>query len=103
MKNSFLALAILTGFTLAACNSGTPKIETVQAPEADPVAEAKAILTNYANGMPITSEAEGFPQLIERVKQKDAAKGEILEKGLNHVKQNPSSAPSKAKELLKQL
>ena len=103
MKSFSLALAILSGVCLAGCNSGTPKVETVQAPEADPIAEAKAILNNYANGMPVTSEAEGFPQLVERVKQKDAAKGEMLDKGLTQIRQNPSSAQAKAKELLPKL
>lgn len=103
MKSVSVAFVILFGGFFAGCNSGTPQIETVQAPEADPLAEAKAILTNYANGMPLTSEVESFPQLLERVKQKDAAKGAILENGLNQIKQNPSSAQAKAKELLKQL
>lgn len=103
MKRLFLVLAMLGAGWSFGCNSGTPKIETVQAPEADPLAEAKAILTNYANGMPVTSEAEGFPQLVERVKKKDAAKAVMLEKGLNQIKQNPSTAKSKAGELLKQL
>jgi hypothetical protein len=99
----FLA-AVVCGALLIGCGpSGTPQVETVQAPEADPLVEARAILNNYANGMPVTSEAEGFPQLVERVKQKDAAKGQVLEKGLNEIKQNPASAQAKAKDLLKQL
>lgn len=80
-----------------------PQVETVQAPVADPIAEAKTILTNYSNGMPVTSEAESFPDLVARVKEKDAAKGEILDKGLSQIKQNPATAQAKAKELLRQL
>jgi hypothetical protein len=105
MRRIWFAAALLVGGSVGflGCQSGTPKVETVEAPVADPVAEAKAILSNYVNGMPVTSEAESFPSLIERVKEKDAAKGAALEKGLNQVKQNPASAPSIAKELLKQL
>ena len=80
-----------------------PKVEKVEAPVADPLVEAKAILNNYANGMPVTSEAESFPELVSRVKEKDAAKGAILEKGLAEIKTNPASAKAKATDLLKQL
>ena len=55
-----------------------PTVEKVQAPASDPIADAKRILTNYANGMPVTSEAEEFPSLVARVKEKDAAKDRYL-------------------------
>jgi hypothetical protein len=106
MMRPFIAVAVALscGVGLAGCGqSGTPKIETVQAPVADPVVQAKTILTNYANGMPVTSEAESFPDLAARVKEKDAAKGEMLEKGLGEIKANPAAAQAKAKELLKKL
>jgi hypothetical protein len=90
------------GFT--GCGGGqTPKIQTFQAPAPDPVARAKTILTNYSNGMPVTSEAESFGDIVSAVKAKDAAKGEILEKGFAAIKANPTTAKSKATELLKQL
>ena len=57
----------------------------------------------FANGMPVTSEAESFPDLAARVRAKDAAKGEILEKGLDDIKAHPTTAQTKAKELLKKL
>jgi hypothetical protein len=106
MSRLFLAVAILAAAVggLAGCApSSTPKVETFEAPAVDPLVEAKAILTNYANGMPVTSEAESFPDLIARVKEKDAAKGAALEKGLGEIKANPASAQAKATELLKQL
>ena len=53
--------------------------------------------------MPVTSEADSFPDLVAKVKEKDPAKGEILDKGLSEIKANPASAQSKAKELLKKL
>ena len=98
---AIVALAATVG--LVGCNQGTPKVETYDVPEADPVAEAKSILTNYANGMPVTSEVTGFPDLIARVKEKDPAKGEILEKGLKEIEANPASARAKANELLPKL
>jgi hypothetical protein len=105
MMRSILAAALLaaacTGF--AGCDTGTPQVKTVDLPEMNPLDEAKNILTNYSNGSPMTSEAAGFPDLIKRAKEKDAAKGEILEKGLNEIKANPSNAKSLATELLKKL
>jgi hypothetical protein len=105
MTRLILAAAMISWAAgLVGCaQSGTPKVETIQAPPADPLAEAKTILTNYANGMPVTSEAEDFPKLAARVKEKDAAKGEILEKGLSEIKASPTTAQAKAKELLKKL
>src|SRR5438067_395644 len=85
------------------CNSGTPKVEVVKAPAPDPIARVKAMLTNYANGMPVTSEADSFADLAGQVKAKDPAKGEIVEKGLMEIKANPASAKTKANELLKKL
>ena len=100
----FAALALISCLSLPGCSSGElPKVEKVEAPVSDPLVEAKAILNNYAKGMPVTSEAESFPELIARVKEKDAAKGAILEKGLTEIKANPSTAQAKATELLKQL
>jgi hypothetical protein len=96
-----VALAIIP---LAGCGpSGTPPVQTYQAPVSDPFAEAKAILTNYANGMPVTSEAESFDDLAKRATEKDPAKGEILAKGLAEIKAHPNTARSKAQELLKKL
>jgi hypothetical protein len=91
------------GVFLGCSGAETPKVQTVEAPVADPLVEAKTILNNYANGMPVTSEAESFPDLIARAKEKDAAKGALLEKGLMEIKSNPASAQAKATELLKQL
>jgi hypothetical protein len=99
-----VAVSLLGCVGVAGCGGGKlPKVETFQAPAPDPVARAKAILTNYANGMPVTSEASSFDDIVAAVKTKDAAKGEILEKGFTAIKANPNSAKSKATELLKQL
>jgi hypothetical protein len=105
-KNRKFAVAFMVAVCVSVmgCSSGqTPKIETFQAPAPDPIARAKTILTNYANGMPVTSEASSFDDIVASVKTKDAAKGEILEKGFAAIKANPSTAKSKATELLKQL
>ena len=106
MNRLLFALLLLGSCTLCflGCGGGdVPQVETFEAPESDPLAEAKAILGNYAKGMPVTSEAADFPNLVSRVKAKDATKGEILDKGLAEITANPSSAKAKATELLKKL
>ena len=97
------AIGLSMAVGLVGCSSGTPKVETVKAPAPDPIARVKTMLTNYANGMPVTSEAESFAELAAQVKEKDAAKGEIVAKGLAEIKANPASAKTKANELLKKL
>jgi hypothetical protein len=82
---------------------GTVKQETIAVPKTAAVDEAKQILQNYANGAPITSEASGFPGLIERVKAEDAAKGAELEKGLAQIQAQPNNRASIAKSLLTKL
>src|SRR5437773_12262458 len=91
-----VTIVLLAGFGLVGCSSGTPKIETVKAPAPDPIARVKTMLTNYANGMPVTSEADSFAALAAQVKEKDAAKGELVEKGLAEIRANPASAKTKA-------
>src|SRR5947207_12275009 len=92
-------VVVLACISLIGCGpSGTPPVQTYQVPAPDPIARAKTILTNYANGMPVTSEADSFPDLVAKVKEKDPAKGEILDKSLSEIKANPASAQSKAKE-----
>jgi hypothetical protein len=103
MRHFLFAAACIALLVAPGCNRGTPTVETYQAPPSDPIAEAKRILTNYAKGRPVTSEAESFPDLAKRVKEKDPAKGELLDKGLQAIKANPASARAKATELLKQL
>ncbi|MBW8883395.1 MAG: hypothetical protein JF612_01175 [Planctomycetia bacterium] len=102
-RTILVAIFVSISWIAAGCSSGTPKVEVVQAPAPDPIARVKTMLTNYANGMPVTSEADSFADLATQVKQKDPAKGEIVEKGLAEIKANPGSAKAKANELLKKL
>jgi hypothetical protein len=104
MMRTFVAVAVLALCCgLVGCENEKPKVESVEAPTPDPVAEAKAILNNYVNGMPVTSEAESFPDIVQRVRKVDSAKADILDKGFKEIlahKQNPGP---KARELLKKL
>ena len=64
---------------------------------------AKVILNDYAQGVPMGSEAETFQEIVEEVRQTDPQKAAILEKGFADLKRSPGSRRAKARELLKQL
>lgn len=99
-----LAAAVSAAALLAGCGPpGTVKEESIETKAPDPIAEARAALTNYANGRPVTSEASTFPQLVERVRAVDPAKADILDKGLKDIMSNKQGTAAKAKELLKKL
>lgn len=70
----------------------------------DPLHEPRMILKQYAEGQPMGSEASNFPALIESVRKTDADRADVLEKGLQEIKDAPPEArPNKAKELLTKL
>ncbi|MBN9117889.1 MAG: hypothetical protein J0I06_01765 [Planctomycetes bacterium] len=101
---AFVAVAVLALCgVLVGCENNKPKVESIEAPPPNPVAEAKAILNNYANGMPVTSEAESFPDIVQRVRQVDSAKADILDKGFKEILANKQNPGPKARELLKKL
>ena len=64
---------------------------------------AKVILNDYAQGVPMGSEAETFQEIVEEVRQTDPQKAAILEKGFADLKRSPGNLKAKARELLKQL
>lgn len=70
----------------------------------DPLLEPLSLLQRYADGQKMTSEANSFPYLINRVKEVDPAKGEILEKGFEELRAASESARKrKAKDLIEKL
>lgn len=69
----------------------------------DPVAEARAIVTAYANGQAVGSETVGFEDLLGRVESADAAKAAKLRPFLQEVMKQGSADAAKAKKLLAEL
>jgi len=102
-RSGFAGVLAVALAGLSGCDSQKPKVQTYEVKAPDPVAEAKAILQNYANGQPVTSEAESFPDLVKRVKAVDAAKGDILEQGFKDILAKKNNPGPTAKELLKKL
>src|SRR5260370_27903317 len=64
---------------------------------------AKVILNDYAQGVPMGSEAMTFAEIVEEVRKTDPQKATILEKGFADLKRSPGNLRAKARELLKQL
>jgi hypothetical protein len=101
----FLATAAFAAVVavVLGCDTGKPKIEKIEAPPPNAINEAKAILTNYANGQPVTSEAESFDEIVQRVRAVDSAKADVLEATFKAIKANRNIAQARAKEALKKL
>jgi folate-dependent tRNA-U54 methylase TrmFO/GidA len=96
-----VALGLVVG---AGCTPRAPGEREIEVKPLDPLAEARTILQRYADGQPMSSEASTFPDLVAKVREKDAKKADILEKGLDDLQKAPPGArPGKAKELLKKL
>ena len=92
-----------SAFLSAGCDSGKIKTETIEVKDQDPLKQAIKMLENYAKGQPVTSEVTSYDYLVESVKKVDPTKGEILKKGLEDLKKNPTNPGPRAKKLLKDL
>jgi hypothetical protein len=99
-----LAVVSFAGIFVIGCGgSGTPQVKQVEVPMPTGVERAKLLLKQYAQGQPLGSEVEEFPQIIEEAKKADPQKGAILEQGLNNIRTNPNQRVKIAEELLQKL
>src|SRR6184192_1638587 len=85
---------------LCGCESKPPPVE-IQ-PQSG-LERAKAILNDYASGVPMGSEAATFEEVVAEVRKTDPQKATILEKGFADLKRSPQNLSGKARALLKQL
>jgi len=85
---------------LCGCGKAPPSVEVKLQSGLE---RAKVILNDYAQGVPMGSEAMTFQEIVEEVRQIDAQKAAILEKGFADLKRSPGNRKAKARELLKQL
>src|SRR3954468_592622 len=92
---AFMALLALCG-----CASKAPPVE-IQ-PQSG-LEQAKVILNDYANGVPMGSEAATYEDVVAEVRKTDPQKATILEKGFADLKRSPQNLRDKARALLKQL
>src|SRR5262245_36120373 len=97
-----LAVVVLTGLAVG-CGGGRVKEETITVQNVDPMAQVRATLMNYVNGMPLASEVTSFDYMVEEVRQVDPAKADMLTAGLDDLKNTKGSTAAKARALLKKL
>ena len=95
-----IAIIFMVFLGLWGCGGGkdAPKVQPQSGLE-----RAKAILNDYAQGVPMRSEAMTFDEIVEEVRKTDPQKATILEKGFADLKRSPGNRRAKARELLKQL
>ena len=101
MVRGWLGVGIIFVALLGPCGCG--KAPPVEVKPQSGLERAKVILNDYAQGVPMGSEAETFQEIVEEVRQTDPRKAATLEKGFADLKRSPGSRRAKARELLKQL
>jgi hypothetical protein len=100
MVRALLGIVLMALLALCGCGSSSPPVE-VQ-PQSG-LERAKQILSDYANGVPMGSEAATFEEVVAEVRKTDDKKATILEKGFADLKRSPQNLRDKARALLKQL
>src|SRR5688500_6757268 len=82
---------------------GCAKEQPVEVKPQSGLERARAILNDYANGVPVGSEAETVDEIVAEVRQTDPQEATILEKGFADLKRSPKDPAGRARALLKQL
>ena len=91
-----LTLAVLSCSAYVGCDTGVPEeVITVDAAN-DPYFEPRSILERYKAGQAVGSESATFEMLVNKVKEVDPAKGELLATGFADI-QKASSASARKK------
>ena len=101
MVRAWRGVGIIFVALLGLCGCG--KDRPVEVKPQSGLERAKGILTDYANGVPMGSEAATFDEIVEEVRKTDPHKATLLEKGFADLKRSPQNLRDKARALLKQL
>lgn len=99
---SMVLFTILLMAAMIGCGA-TVQPREVEVQQSSALEEAQQILNNYASGSPVTSEVEGFPQLITKLTADDPAKAKIVKAALDKIVANPESRSQVAKTALEKL
>ncbi len=101
MVRAWPGVGIIVMALLGPCGCG--KDPPVEVQPQSGLERAKVILNDYANGVPMGSEAETFEEIVAEVRKTDPEKAKILEKGFADLKRSPKDRSDKARALLKKL
>src|SRR5262245_61291036 len=101
MVRAWLGVGMIFVALLGLCGCG--KEPPVEVKSQSGLERAKGILNDYADGVPMGSEAETFEEIVAEVRKTDPQKASILEKGFADLKRSPKNLSGKARALLKQL
>lgn len=96
-------LPLLLLIPLFGCSRSSQQERIIPLKASASMDEARSLLENYANGSPVTSEAESFDTLVEGVRKDDPKMANLLSDAFKKIRENPSSRVSVAKNVLKQL
>ena len=102
MVRIWLGVGIIVVALLGLCGCGKDRPPVEIKPQSG-LERAKVILNDYAEGVPMGSEAGTFQEIVEEVRHTDPPKAAILEKGFADLKRSPDNRSVKARELLKKL
>ena len=89
-------------FSVSGCDQGGLKEEVIHVkPENDPLHVPRQMLLAYSNGKVLGEEVNTFPSLVEKVRERDKIRANILEKGFAELQQitDPEAFKAKAAEL----
>ena len=105
MRSTYIVLGLLAllGFSTLGCGGPTRSPQRIEVKGDDPMAEPESILRNYVGGQPVGSEADGFDQMVAKVREKDAGKADILAEAFAAIKKSPASCKSIASKALDKL
>lgn len=103
--NSAAIVAVtLTGLAVVGCGQSGPGERQIEVREPDKIDEVKSVLSRYAEGQPLGSEADDFDRLIEGVRETDPKKADMLAEEMPKLKQLEGRAlQAKAKAIIRDL
>ena len=102
MVRAWLRVGIVFVALLGLCGCGKDPPPVEVKPQSG-LERAKVILNDYAQGVPMGSEAMTFAEIVEEVRKTDPQKATIVEKGFADLKRSKDNRSVKARELLKKL
>jgi len=95
-----LAAGLLTALMQAGCSrSGVPQPRVIEY-DYDALQLVRTYLEGYIDGVPVGSEVELFPKLVDEIRNTDADKAAAVESGLADIVKSPASTRARAKKLL---